>query len=981
MIARPRPILPWVVAAAILLALVPVIIVARIEHDGADRGALDALEAASPWPAALRGTDGGTHGAAVAESAAGLRPVSPLSQLAPPVGTAGGEPLVFDSGLFAGLPRAATVPLVMSGRVIDERGAPLAGARIVYLPDGATRELLRAAGPARLRNDELETLLPSVATAADGGFLLATTRAAGWLGMPGRDHERYEGPGVLVDDPRCAVFVQECGRSAAGEVDVGTLVVSAGAAVAGRVVDGSGRPLPGLDVSLSVSLADRDAPGGGGFLRIPERLLSATTNAAGGYAFGGLRPGRGSVKIATPGWRAAGRDVPAWSAGASVAVPDLVCDRGGTLAGVIRDSSGRPVPGAQAFVLEGSAASYAQEKQVPYHWNAWIAGGRRGGAPCADDGRFALHGLDDAACFVIAGAPGFRPAALRGAWPDAGDVSLTLIPDPDYGEDGVLQVLVVDLAGAPLSEARVRATTMRPGARLPASLPLQGTGPGAYTIREIGAAPVEVLVIARGFATTRVPLVPATKLGSVVRRVALSPESRVEGRVLDAAGRPVPDLAVLALPAETTVTDGRKAHGLTDAEGRFAIAGLGAGSWFACVAGADWYQPAPAPLELAEGEHRAGVVLGVARLGAIEGRVHCRDGTVERNRSSRGDEARVVLDPEPDEDGGRRWVTVDVDGRFRAGGLRPGTWVVRTFSEAEARAEIVPGVTTTVDLIVPKSPVVRGRVLAGDAPAAGVRVTSENLARRAVIAGGAILCGGIQPETALTDADGRFTLRVLGTGEFAVWALSPAGGCSPEAKVTLAADDEASVELHLPDGRIEGEVVDALTGAPVPGATVRNGAGFVTADERGHFLLAQMQAGKHLLWAKADGYLQTAFQTAVLGADAPLTGLRLAMSRAAQLSVTVLAPDGRTVGGEVVMLVWPTDPRAPSSGQSLRVEGGHGAIDGLQPGSYRVGIRRAFDTQPVFDERPLDEQFPDSVDVSLAAGETREVVLRVEPAP
>ncbi|HTE05926.1 MAG TPA: hypothetical protein VK824_07000, partial [Planctomycetota bacterium] len=259
-------------AVLVILVAAGLLLVIRSARDESDHGASRVLTAAPVAPAE-RDAVGVMRPLVVTDA----RPVQPMSGAhAAPAQASTDDALLCDSGLFAGVPRAWLAPLVLHGRVVDQDGAPLAGARITYLPEGSGSDLARNAGPARLRAEELEERLPSVTTAADGSFTLATARGIGLLGRE-RMSEITAGPALVVDDPRCAAYVHDCALGAAGDVDVGTLTVTAGAVITGRVVDASGAPLAGQHVRLETGDPETPTPGIVINVELPAALRVATT--------------------------------------------------------------------------------------------------------------------------------------------------------------------------------------------------------------------------------------------------------------------------------------------------------------------------------------------------------------------------------------------------------------------------------------------------------------------------------------------------------------------------------------------------------------------------------------------------------------------------------------------------------------------------------------------------------------------------------
>jgi protocatechuate 3,4-dioxygenase beta subunit len=126
-------------------------------------------------------------------------------------------------------PAAAALGTQLVGRVVDELGRPVAGAR-VRVNDSSADAFLRAAA-------REGTLKPrEVATDAQGSF--------SWPGLkPGSNL-------VSVHADAFAPFAKECPVPSEAVHDIGDLRLTPGAILSGRVVDASGRPVAGATLHL-----------------------------------------------------------------------------------------------------------------------------------------------------------------------------------------------------------------------------------------------------------------------------------------------------------------------------------------------------------------------------------------------------------------------------------------------------------------------------------------------------------------------------------------------------------------------------------------------------------------------------------------------------------------------------------------------------------------------------------------------------------
>ena len=143
--------------------------------------------------------------------------------------------------------------------------------------------------------------------------------------------------------------------------DLGTIFVGKKSGLFGRVVDDQDKPVAGADV--------RAYPGYGGLFdmmsnmmdiimtldREPTPLAKTTSDAKGEFTIPDLSPGPLVVRATSPGKRQALKQVKLGSEGAIGGALTLVLDPGLPVAGIVVDSAGTPVPGAQlSLMAQGS---------------------------------------------------------------------------------------------------------------------------------------------------------------------------------------------------------------------------------------------------------------------------------------------------------------------------------------------------------------------------------------------------------------------------------------------------------------------------------------------------------------------------------------------------------------------------------------------------------------------------------------------------
>ena len=169
-----------------------------------------------------------------------------------------------------------------------------------------------------------------------------------------------------------------------------TLSEANAAAFAGRVADTAGKPVAGAKATLThwVHGVGRSSPysWGGAF-------QDATTDAAGRFAFAALWPtDRYTLRVTADGYAPAEGKETIGVAGATHDFGTITVTRSSLkVVGVVRDTAGKPVAGAELFAIDGP---------------------QRVATTSAENGSFALTGYTDGPAWVFAQKTGYRLAAL-----------------------------------------------------------------------------------------------------------------------------------------------------------------------------------------------------------------------------------------------------------------------------------------------------------------------------------------------------------------------------------------------------------------------------------------------------------------------------------------------------------------------------------------------------------------------------------------
>lgn len=773
------------------------------------------------------------------------------------------------------LTRGATV----RGRVLDESGAPIAGATVRAHVDDRTRGLM-----------DWTLSMPStrdIESAADGSFELTAL-------TPGKLNVLVEHKGFVNGDSGELELVD-------GAVVADVVVrLARGGSVAGKVTFPDGKPAAHASVTVFAT------PSGGRPARFSSENHSATTEDDGSFSIRGLAAGpylvaahftelpEGTLRPADPAEeaeavvrrfesaRGAARvdgapmriDTRVWLASQTDVAAEtkslaLVLQPPPGLAGRVVDENGAPI---RRFIASATA-----------DWSAGPALDHTMHAGAFDDeaGRFTLAGVPAGTWRVSVEAEGhvFSGEAPTVVVPLTAELVLTL------GAAGRIHGRVVDPSGQPVAKARI--TRAASGEKNPWAGMGDGDGAtsdaaGSFEIPNVPAGAWELSASHAAWAKSA-PFAVTLEAGANVVDVVLTLRrgGTIAGEVFASAGEKVAGRTVQMFSMDAS--DARMAT--VDEKHTFLAEHVTPGSYqlvlqpdesaIAAMAegGDEDVNPADflakmkmASCTVVEGE-TVRVVLGAPPKNPV--RVF---GRITRGGEPVAKAALVVLNEGADMMQNLRFGKVDADGRYEITLNLPGDVVFVVGKEiGEANGVefplTIPEVAEfQVDLALP-SGAIRGTVRdASGRPLADVEV---ELARDHVTS--VLVMGGMPSET--TDANGRYAFDELHAGTYTVAAGgSPAemfGGSGTEAhgralRAGLAVDGEKALEnvdfvLGGP-GSIAGVLRDAH-GAPVSGAVVfaRDASGElvhrlsgVTSDAAGKFKYPNLAEGRYTLFAHAE---------------------------------------------------------------------------------------------------------------------------------
>lgn len=836
----------------------------------------------------------------------------------------------------------------LSGRVTDDAGKPVAGARV------------RAHGGLPFEDGDV-TLYADATTGADGSFTIpnapagagrVTARALGYspatqtsfrerptaarltlksggsvagtvLDPAGKPVEgavvvsgslatrtdasgAFRIAGVPAGAPAVEAFSKDLAarndrvRVKKGETVEVPLRLARSAAVTGTVIDEkTRRPVAGVRISTQ---------SGGFALRASDPGRRARTDAKGKFRLVGLRPRAYSIRAAKADY------LPVTMPGvvAGVSTPGTVAialQKSASIAGRVTDEAGAPVPGARVRLARNTGIRAMMRAGGP----AALFGSS--GVTSGPDGAFRLRGLTAQRNVTLEAAKtGFVPARRFGLTVKSGeavkDVALVVKRGLEAGGR------VVDSAGQPVAGAEVRLTRPEGGmgrilfqmAGMNREKPdASSRADGSFRVSGLEVGEYAVAVSREGYAGKRVPSVTVSAEGpNEWAPIVLTAGVAVAGYVRNGKGEPVVGATVFSFregagPQQAT----------TDPEGRFRLEGLSPDRATMLSVNADGY----APLQRNVTPPADDLALVLRNTATIRGRVE--DASTNKPIT---DFTAAAREPQGGAGGGMRIVMgggqgdksfQSADGSFELADVAPGRWSVSASSPGYRSSE-VSGVEVAegetkegVLLQLRKGAVVTGRVLdprrGTGVPNASVSWEEGSGGRGAGMAALARLDGSANSQ--VTDADGRFRFEGLPSGKLTLAAQHPE---FLEVSKAVEVEDQAAVDLTLSlGGSIAGSVVGKDGRTPVGGAEVlldEQGGTFSfgpdssRADASGTFLFEHLKPGRYRVSARSNAGTSQP-KDVVLAENQRLDGVLIEMVAGATVSGTVSGLPAGRVGG------------------------------------------------------------------------------------
>jgi len=836
----------------------------------------------------------------------------------------------------------------LAGRVIDQAGAPVAGATLLASSSlsrrpggGSSEETARGQEDGRFL---FANLVPgevyTVTAMADGFAPTSAVAATGDAGIVTGQEPRRSGLPPAFPPPRPASAFRAGGPATGLQ-----LVLYRGGTASGRVMDSSGQPVGGAEIEL-----EHAKPPG----RWRPEIYAAQAGGDGAFVVQHLPPGRFSLCVHHPGF--ATTVVPRIELATTSDRLDLgtvILAAGATIRGRVVDSGGRPIAGAKA-----NLRALRQPREISY-----FSAAGRALHPSVDtdqDGHFQFGDLGRDEPFDLEVTKSGYLATWRhrvtAPTPEALRVEL--------GAARSLRGRVVDAGRSPVAGAFVMGT-YRP--------PLQpgfATGPGDwggrsavaettgdFVLADLAPGWIDVRVVASGRRGGKLTAVEVPAEGPLQPLEIVLPDgASLSGKVSDEQGRPVAGAAIAAArsgsrlgSAASWEEDAGGASAVADDQGRYALSGLDTGAYTvtssAGVTGGGEEQSAA--IEVTPGANHLDLVL--RRGQAISGLVSDDGGLPV-------DEAQLIL---VDADG-KTWrsTTSAADGSFRFPGVADGLYSLSATKPGYFRAlaspppavagqplggiliELSGGTATLTGRLLGVTALQRSRLQIaaigiGPTPDAGSELRLVNFESQARVEGFVDLAG----------SEARYRIPGLTPGEWRVEA-SIDEGLQAHGNVLIDAETrQVALDLDFGHGStVSGQVL--VNGLPLQAARVSISVldgkldDFGTADTGydGHFTIGNLQSGTHDLSVNWGNNRIAHRQTLDLtGADTVEVAIAL---ETGGLGGRLTRPDGSPVAGATIQLqrLESTAHAGFAAARSETDGDGLYQVSDLEAGSYSVRV-------------------------------------------
>lgn len=771
---------------------------------------------------------------------------------------------------------------------------------------------------------------------------------------------------VMVDPPADGAAVVDIEMVPAGSI-AGTVRLAGDAPAEGATVK----------VVKAVNLMQLGMMGGNK-AKAMEMVLAprpqAVADAAGHYVLEGIAAGKVNVSASLAGWLD-GKAGPVEVAQARrTDGVDIELAKASALVGRITGPGGAPVAGAKVKVEKPKkSGGGGMEAMLGSIFGGGFLTGETDG-----EGRYRVEGLPGGKRKVRVESDSHLTLKGTVELPDGADHTWDAQLEAAFILSGVVQ----GPDGAPVEGASVTFSWDDSAEDSPAGmfagLLSGGSGvkialtdsEGRFRAEGLQTGPWDVAVNAAGYLPFSREDLTAEDDGLTL---TLAPAGTVRGRILDAAGAPVPGARVAC-----SATDGgeeeesddpmiavRRAFSSTSMssesseDGTFEVVGLAGGSFELSATKSGFSKSAPLTVAVREGEVTEDVELVLLPAVAISGRVvrasdgGAVEGAVVAVAVDRGGFGHIDWETEPDAAAGPDAIPspegavsarTDAGGAFVVEGVAAGkvTVEVRARGFASMKLEDVEAPGSGLEVRLALGGAVEGRVVGKDgAPKSGVNL---------------VLQQGMMDQVGsdTTDSDGRYRIDFVPAGNYRLMMIDVSSG-NFMPKVANVAVREGEITVHdfggsgaRPTSTVTGRIVHEADGDVAGMMVLLMGSGMKmgTTESDGTFRFEDVEGGKYTVLVQKGimGGGASSVQVEVpAGRDVNDVILRIS---GLVLSGTVLDPDGKPVHFAQVQLV---DPRAGDEesmtgmlsrhrGQAFTGEDGSFRMEGVPAGVFQLRV-------------------------------------------
>jgi hypothetical protein len=759
----------------------------------------------------------------------------------------------------------------VSGVVADGEKNMLPGARIILTPSVLERN--EASTP----QDRMEQL----------------TNATGRFHFDNVPRGRYDLEATRKGFSPLRLKGIEIGKDSS--LDMGTLVLAAGATLKGQVLSRDDVPIEGAEITV--------IPGGVG--PPPDDLKPVAVSDSSGMFLLEDQPEESelNLKIHRSGYMDSeidGVKIPSEELLKVILTPSSI------IAGRIIDQSRHGIPAAEVFLLE--QARRGREGR------AW---GLKEQTATDDQGRFLFQELVPQTYALMAQAAGFQEGRIDAVNVEEGqdlkDLEIVL------GKGAVIEGFVTAADGKPVAGAQIQMVQEETLAGAMSGLNPSTDGEGYYHLDHIVPGHVSVQALHPNYSR-------------VVKDIEATPglnhlDLRFEDG-MDVAGRVSDEFGAAVSSANITLQGGGSGHEFTTAsasDGTFRLQRIPNGK-YELKAQREGYAAEKGVSVEVVGKPIEGVWITMTRGGRISGAIQGLQSEFF---------SRVQITASTPGGGPPQNTGADYTGMYRITGLTPGEWTViaevpDTGRQARRTAILEQGVEELrVDLAFGGGLTLTGEVLQGDAPLPSADVTATGIS---------VKSGG-QSRTA---TNGSFIIEGLDSGDY---TLEVKLGPQTIHREPLQLESSRNITIRVPTTRITGHVRDAGDSTPVAGASVTlqpeqiaehqpGAAQKATTGLEGEFELTNVSAGAWLLTAAKDGYAaKTTPITIAGGQDSP--SLEIALKPTEGLTLQLLLPGGNAPDTVQIAVLDPVG-RTLVSGNYTSAEQGRIKIPSVPPGTWEV---------------------------------------------